>query len=79
MYTYQTFLYGIHIVYVLIIIYGIYIIYKNGKQEKISSVEEFNQKFGTDIPSTKNPMEVVSYLETNYPEVTVYLDEFDVS
>jgi hypothetical protein len=64
---------------VINIIYGIYIIYKNGKQEKISSVEEFNQKFGTDIPSTKNPMEVVSYLETNYPEVTVYLDEFDVS
>jgi len=64
---------------VINIIYGIYIIYKNGKHEKISSVEEFNQKFGTDIPSTKNPMEVVSYLETNYPEVTVYLDEFDVS
>jgi hypothetical protein len=61
------------------IIYGIYIIYKNGEQEKIRSVEEFNQKFGTDIPLTKDPREVVSYLETNYPEVTVYLDEFDVS
>jgi len=64
---------------VINIIYGIYIIYKNGKQEKINSVEEFNQKFGTDIPLTKDPREVVSYLEMNYPEVTVYLDEFDVS
>lgn len=60
-------------------IYGIYIIYKDGKQEKIRSVEEFNNKFGTDIPMTKNPKEVVSYLEMNHPEVTVYLDEFDVS
>lgn len=60
-------------------IYGIYIIYKDGKQEKIRSVEEFNDKFGTDIPMTKDPREVVSYLEMNHPDVTVYLDEFDVS
>ena len=60
-------------------IYGIYIIYKDGKQEKLNSVEEFNEKIGTDIPLTKDPREVVSYIETNYPEVTVYLDEFDVS
>jgi len=60
-------------------IYGIYIIYKNGEQQKIRTVEEFNQKFGTDIPLTKDPRQVVSYLETNHPEVTVYLDEFDVS
>jgi len=64
---------------VMNIIYGIYIIYKDGKQEKIRSVEDFNNKFGTDIPMTKNPKEVVSYLEMNHPEVTVYLDEFDVS
>ena len=55
------------------------IIYKDGKQEKIRSVEEFNDKFGTDIPMTKDPREVVSYLEMNHPDVTVYLDEFDVS
>jgi hypothetical protein len=60
-------------------IYGIYIIYKDGKQEKLNSVEEFNEKIGTDMPLTKDPREVVSYIETNYPEVTVYLDEFDVS
>lgn len=60
-------------------IYGIYIIYKDGNQEKIHSVEEFNDKFGTDIPMTKDPREVVSYLEMKHPEVTVYLDEFDVS
>lgn len=64
---------------VMNIIYGIYIIYKDGKQEKIRSVEEFNDKFGTDIPMTKDPREVVSYLEMNHPDVTVYLDEFDVS
>lgn len=64
---------------VMNIIYGIYIIYKDGKQEKIRSVEEFNDKFGTDIPMTKDPREVVSYIEMNHPDVTVYLDEFDVS
>lgn len=64
---------------VMNIIYGIYVIYKDGKQEKIRSVEEFNNKFGTDIPMTKDPRQVVSYLENNHPEVTVYLDEFDVS
>ena len=60
-------------------IYGIYIIYKSGKQQKATSVEEFNQMFGTDIPPTKNPDDVVSYLEAKHPEVSVSLDEFDVS
>ena len=60
-------------------VYGIYIMYKDGKQEKIRSIDNFNQKFGTNIPSTRYPDDVVSYLETNHPEVSVYLDEFDVS